>query len=230
MSIPLRKNIAIAFALLFHFCGAVGILFTQYKDWFIANTPLNLMLMAVLLIFTQPQLNKQFFLFALLCIAVGFIVELIGVNTHVLFGEYSYGNVMGVKLWGVPVLIGLQWFVTVFCCGAIMQGVNNWANKKLVEYGEEDITTKKVQSVSLIIDAALLAVFFDYIMEPMAQKLGYWQWKNNEVPYFNYTCWFFISGFLLFLFNKFSFNKLNPFALHLFIIQLIFFIALRLYL
>lgn len=79
MTIAHKKNIAIAIALLFHFCGAVGILLTQHKDWFIANTPLNLILMAALLLYTQPQPNRQFLLFAVLCMAVGFVVEVVGV-------------------------------------------------------------------------------------------------------------------------------------------------------
>lgn len=230
MQSQLKTNIAIAIAILFHVCGAVGILFSPYKDWFINNTSLNLLLMFVLLIFTQPSYNKYFFLFIFLTFSAGFGAEVLGVNTSIIFGNYSYGNLMGIKLWGVPLLIGIQWFVTVYCCGAIMQHVNNWAGKKIEEKNLGKPTTQKIQSLSLIIDAALLATLFDYIMEPGAQKLGFWKWQNDTVPYFNYTCWFFISGLLLYVLSKLPFNKLNKFAIHLFIIQALFFIALRIYL
>lgn len=230
MSIQQKNNIAIFIALLFHICGAIGILFSPYKNWFISNTSLNLLLMAGLLIFTQPSYKKWFFGFAIITSIVGFGVEVIGVNTAILFGNYSYGSLMGTKIFGVPLLIGIQWFVTVYCCGVIMQYVNNWTKRKINDAEIDTKTTDKIQSISLVIDAALLATFFDYIMEPVAQKLGYWQWKNNEIPFFNYTCWFLISGVLLFLLAKLSFNKLNQFAIHLFIIQLLFFIALRIYL
>ena len=225
-----KNNIAIAIAILFHVCGVFGILFSPYKSWFISNTSLNLLLMFGLLIFTQPAKNIWFFLFALITFIIGFGVEVIGVNTGVLFGSYTYGNVMGVKLWGVPVLIGVQWFVTVYCCGVIMHYVNNWAAQKIEEQDLGKETTQKIQSLSLIIDAALLATFFDFVLEPAAQKLGYWKWQDGSVPYFNYTCWFFISGLLLFVLSKMPFNKLNPFAIHLFIIQVLFFVALRIYL
>lgn len=230
MLIQKKNNIAIFIALLFHICGAIGILFSPYKNWFIANTSLNLLLMACLLVFTQPKANKHFFLFAVICFVVGIAVEIIGVNTGFLFGNYAYGNIMGIKVSGVPLLIGVQWFVTVYCCGVIMQFVNNWTKRKITGAEIEPKTADKIQSISLVVDAALLATFFDYIMEPVAQKLGYWQWKNNEIPFFNYTCWFFISAALLFVLSKLHFNKLNQFAIHLFIIQLIFFIALRIYL
>ncbi len=230
MSIKIKNNIAVFVALLFHSCGAIGILFSPYKDWFINNTSLNLLLMAGLLIFTQPSYNNLFWAFAIITALVGLGVEIIGVNTSFLFGNYSYGSLMGYKIMGVPLLIGIQWFVTVYCCGVIMQYVNNWTKRKLSSSDMDNTTTNKIQSISLVIDAALLATFFDYIMEPVAQKLGYWQWKNNEIPFFNYTCWFFVSAFLLFLLTKLSFNKLNQFAIHLFIIQLLFFLALRIYL
>jgi bisanhydrobacterioruberin hydratase len=236
-----KKNIAIAIALLFHICGAIGILFSPYKNWFVANTSLNLVIMVCLLCFTQEsKLNTPiykeyksligFIAFALIAFVVGFVVEVVGVNTGVLFGNYRYGNVMGIKLLNVPLLIGIQWFVTVYCCGVIMNYVNNWAHQKTLKEGESEVAVQKIKSISLIIDAALLATLFDYIIEPVAQKLNYWHWQNGVVPYFNYTCWFFISALLLLVLNKFSFNKLNPFAIHLFIIQVLFFIALRIYL
>jgi len=241
MRIISKKNIAIAIALLFHICGAIGILLTPYKSWFVDNTSLNLLIMFGLLFFTQE--NKidsandstkknllSFILFTSIAITVGFLVEVLGVNTGLIFGTYSYGNVMGYKLWGVPLLIGVQWFVIIYCCDVIMNFVNNWTQKKLIKQGQKVTTTQKIKSVSLIIDAALLATLFDYVIEPVAQKLHYWNWKNDEIPYFNYTCWFFISAILLIVLNKFKFNKLNPFAVHLFIIQLLFFIALRIYL
>jgi bisanhydrobacterioruberin hydratase len=230
MSVLTKKNIAIFIALLFHVSGIIGILFTPYKDWFVQHTTLNLFLMVGLLVFTQPNINRYFFLFIIISIAVGLSVEMIGVNTGLLFGNYTYGDVMGVKWYNVPILVGVQWFVIVYCCGVIMQFVNNWAHQKIIDLGEENDRTKKVKSISLIIDAALLATLFDFIMEPVAQQLGFWKWKNNDIPFFNFTCWFFISGLLLLILNRLPFNKLNPFAIHLFIIQLLFFLALRIYL
>src|SRR6266542_2687077 len=89
-----KNNIALFLALLFHICGAIGILFTPYKQWFINNTPVNLLLMTALLIFTQKEKNKWFLGFVVLCFATGMITEMIGVNTGQLFGDYSYGEVL----------------------------------------------------------------------------------------------------------------------------------------
>ena len=223
-----KQHIATFIAILFHVSGLIGILFTPYKDWFIQNTPLNLCLMAVLLFWNQPQKNLSFLTFVAIAFLVGMGTEMIGVNTGHLFGEYKYGPVMGAQLNGVPWLIGINWFVVVFCSGAIMVKTQAWFKQKFEEDGRG--LPPALATLSIIIDGALLAAFFDWIMEPVAMKLGFWQWKNSEVPLYNYACWFLISAGLLAVFRRLSFDKQNHFAVHLFIIQALFFLALRTYL
>jgi putative membrane protein len=222
-----KKNIATFIAILFHVSGWIGIAFTPYKDWFISLTPLNLCLMALLLFWNQPEKSKNFFLFFFLVFIVGMGTEMIGVNTGWLFGNYQYGNILGKKLNGVPWLIGLNWFVVVFCSASCMQQFQQWFSGRMEKTGTE--MPQRLKIFSLIIDGAFLAVFFDWIIEPVAMKLGYWQWQNSIVPFYNYACWFLISVALLLLFWRFSFQKINHFAVHLFIIQLLFFLALRTY-
>jgi len=223
-----KQNIATFIAILFHVSGLIGILFTPYKDWFIQNTPLNLCLMTILLFWNQEQKNLSFLGFAAIAFLVGMGTEMIGVNTGKLFGEYKYGTVMGAGLNGVPWLIGINWFVVVFSSGAIMVKFQQWFAKKSEADGRG--LPPRLAALSVIIDGALLATFFDWIMEPVAMKLGFWQWKNSEVPLYNYACWFLISAALLVVYRWFSFDKHNHFAVHLFIIQALFFLALRTYL
>jgi putative membrane protein len=223
-----KHNIATFIAILFHLCGAVGILASPYRDWFIKHTPLNLILLVLLLIWNQPQKNKAFFAFLFFSFLVGMGVEMIGVNTGNLFGAYRYGTIMGNKLNGVPWLIGLNWFVLMFCCGIVMTKVQDWLKLK---YETEDITlTPTIEKLSLIFDGATLATFFDWIMEPVATKLGFWVWKDGVAPYFNYVCWFVVSMLLMWFFSKLRFSRANHFALDLLIIQTLFFLALRFYL
>lgn len=233
MPISTKKNIAVFVALLFHVSGFIGIAFTQDKNWFVQSTSLNLLIMFGLLIWVQQEKTKWFYGFMCICFFVGFLVEVIGVNTSLLFGNYSYGKVLGVKLFNVPLLIGVQWFVTVFCCATITQKVQQWIEKKVLS--DTGVVAnfnnyKSFQFLSLVVDGALLAMLFDFIMEPIAQKLGYWTWENQKIPSYNYLCWFLISAVLLFVYKLFPSAKTNQFALHLFIIQIMFFIALRIYL
>ncbi len=223
-----KQHIATFIALLFHVSGSVGILFTPYRDWFIRNTPLNLCLMAILLAWNQQEKWSQFFFFFFIAFLTGMVTEIIGVNTGWLFGNYAYGEVLGPKIMGVPLLIGLNWFVVIYCSAGIMHQVQVWMQRRLEMQGQTLPT--RVSAASLLLDGALLAVFFDWVMEPVAMKLGFWQWHNNEVPVYNYICWFVISLLLLFVWRFFSFQRPNHFAVHLFIIQALFFMVLRTYL
>jgi putative membrane protein len=75
-----------------------------------------------------------------------------------------------------------------------------------------------------------VAVLFDWLMEPVAVKLGFWTWLSLDIPVYNYVCWFIVSAGLLVLFRKWEQPKANPFALHLLCIQVLFFLTLRNYL
>lgn len=181
--------------------------------------------MAFLLIWNQPKPNKAFLLFLLAAFLTGMGSEMIGVNTGKLFGCYQYGQVLGPHFNGVPWLIGVNWFVMVYCSGIIMQKLIDWLGAKYEESGGH--LSKRMITLSLVLDGALLTVFFDWVMEPVAVKLGFWQWEGGVIPFFNYLCWFLISAALLLLFRYLRFEKTNHFAVHLFIIQLLFFLTLR---
>jgi putative membrane protein len=223
-----KNNIALSVAILFHVCGAVGIICTPYKKWFIHNTPFILFVMTVLLVLTQKEKNIAFSFFLLLCYATGLLAEMIGVNTGYLFGNYKYGTVLGPKIYGVPWLIGVNWFIAVFCSGNIIFRLNEWLYKKLPT---DMRPSHAVQLFSFVIDAALLTTLFDYVLEPSAIKLGFWKWlPNNSIPVYNFGCWFIISGALLTVFRLLRFDKHNQFATHLFIIQILFFLVLQTFL
>jgi putative membrane protein len=89
-------------------------------------------------------------------------------------------------------------------------------------------TRTRLTQLSIVVDGALLATVFDWIMEPVAVKLGFWTWLGTgEIPLWNYVCWFGISALLMAVFQACSFPKRNLFAVHLLIIQTLFFLILR---
>lgn len=218
-----RYQIATAVAVLFHIIGLIGIVFID-KDLFASATSLNLLLMFVLLLYTQRAITGSFLIFVLICFVAGFNVELIGTRTGLLFGEYSYGKVLGPKLMGVPLIIGINWFIIMFCCGVTIMAIFNKLTNNLPETEKPKPVLKMASIVS---DGALLAVFFDWIMEPVAVKLGYWSWIQGDIPLLNYVSWFLVSAFLLMIFHFCKFEKRNKFAVNLLLIQLMFFLVLR---
>ncbi len=225
-ALPQKYKAATFITLLFHTAGCIG-MFTAYRQWFINNTPLNLTIAFVLILITQSK-NLAFFIFLLLCFVTGMVVEMVGVHTGLLFGNYSYGDILGRKINHVPWLIGINWFIVMYCCGIIVTYLNTWIQGKYIEAGKS--LPSAVLILSFVMDAAMLATFYDWIMEPVAIDLGFWKWTNDQIPIYNYTCWFVISALLLVVFKQLRFNKENLFAVHLFIIQVLFFGILRTFL
>ena len=180
-----------------------------------------------LLVWTQREKNLFFWLFVLVTFAVGIVVEMIGVNTQLLFGDYSYGKVLGYQVNNVPVIIGINWFLIIYCCGITVQTI---LMKAITKVATETSTPPMVlKALSVIVDGATLAVFIDWIMESVAVQLGYWKW-NGDIPVYNYICWFVVAIAMLAVFHFLKFNKQNKFAVHLLMIQVLFFLLLRTFL
>jgi putative membrane protein len=222
-----KDQIATAIAILFHAIGLIGILFLK-DPFFVATTPVNLLLMFVLVLWTQKEKNKFFALFTVAVIVIGFTVEVIGVNTNLLFGHYSYGEALGFKWQQVPLIIGINWFIILYCCGISTQTLMQKISTKIAE--EKQQAPASIKALSVIIDGATLATVFDWFIEPVAIKLHFWQWKDQHVPGYNYICWLIISILILTIFHFCNFNKQNKFAIHLLMIQFMFFLILQTFL
>lgn len=223
-----KYQIATGIAILFHSIGVIGILFFN-QDFFIRSTPYNLLLSFALLTWTQENKNLYFYTFLAASCVIGFFVEVIGVNTGLLFGNYKYGTVLGIQWQQVPLLIGINWFIILYCCGISTQTL---LQKVIHSVGGENVKPSKImQALSVMTDAATLAVLFDWLMEPVAVKLGFWQWLGDgEIPLYNYLCWFLVSILLMLIFHVCRFSKANKFAVNLLLIQSMFFLLLRTFL
>ncbi|MEO6231599.1 MAG: carotenoid biosynthesis protein [Ferruginibacter sp.] len=220
-----RDTIATAIAVFFHSIGLIGILFFD-GHFFVNATPFNLLLSLCLLIWTQRNINASFLVFILSVFGIGFLAEVVGVNTGILFGDYSYGKVLGIQWMNVPLLIGVNWIIIIYCCGISVHAMMmKFINRIAAESKKPPIALK---ALSVIIDGATLAVIFDWLMEPVAVKLGFWSWQGTEgIPVYNYICWLMVSILLLTIFHFLPFKKENKFAVNLLLIQAMFFLVLR---
>ena len=222
-----RNQIATGIAILFHFIGLIGMLFIN-TNLFANSTFFHLLLMVGLLYYTHQGNTKKFLIFFIISFTVGVAVEVVGVNTGLLFGDYKYGNNLGPKILNVPIIIGANWLMIIYCCGT---AVNMFFDKIAAKFdGEIILKRNRLHAFSLIIDGAFLAVLFDYILEPAAVKLEYWQWLDGEIPSFNYVCWFLTSVLLLTVFRWLKVHSNNLFAVHLLLIQILFFLIINAFL
>ena len=200
-----KQAISIAILVIFHFVGIIGIL-TPYSEFFISLSPYHLLLTLGVVLYNSNL--SQSFLINILIIGIGtWLIESVGVNSGKIFGEYSYGDVLGIKVLNAPLLIGVNWVILVLCFSSIISKISD----KLV--------------FSLI--GAFLMTALDVLIEPVAIKLLYWLWKGHDVPLQNYVAWFIISFAIFYYFSDSIKGKVNKkIALSTIICQVVFFIIL----
>lgn len=220
-----RFPIAAALALLFHVAGALGMIFIS-SSWFTRLTPLNLVLMFVMLLWTQERKDRLFYFYLLFACTLGWMTEIAGVHTGHFFGHYRYEDLLGPKLKGVPLLIGLYWFVIVFCSACTIDYLAERVTRRAGPAGR--YAWSLISLPGGVLQGAFIATCFDWVMEPAAIKLGFWTWSGDgSVPLYNYVTWFFVSGFLIATMRLFKIHTSNSFARWLLFIQAGFFLLIR---
>jgi len=203
MKLLLSFPFALGFIVLTHVSGLIG-LQTQYAEWFLALTPINLLVSFALLLLHHPQWKRSVYIFLGVCFAVGFGVEVIGVQTGWPFGAYSYGEPLGFQLFGVPLVIGINWVMLVYIANMLVQPLKQpWWLKAFW--------------------AAFVLVLMDFLIEPVAIHLQFWTWESTTVPWTNYLAWFVVAYGLSILFQQLRFAKENRLAGPLLFVQVLFF-------
>lgn len=207
---PLKGElIGIVVIILFHLVGLTGLLIPSLRQQFLHLVPYHLLLMMAVIIFSHQNLDNKFAIFVVCVFIAGYGVEWLGVNKHLLFGDYQYGQTLGFRLNNVPLIIGVNWFLLIYSAGVLIQ-------------------RSRLKSMLLrVISGALLLVLLDMMIEPVAIRLDYWHWANNIIPPSNYYCWFFVSASMLVLFERLRFNQQSIVAPVLLIMQFVFFAVLH---
>ena len=174
----LGAGLAVFFAV-----GLAGHLLPATRPLMTGLTPIALLLTAgVVAVPLAVERNARVARWALFAVALGFVLEVLGVATGLVFGRYSYGFVLGPRLLGVPLIIGVNWAVVVL-------GAVSFAQRKV-----------KLPLAAAALAGAITAGF-DMILEPVAVRAGYWTWADGFIPVQNYIAWFLIAAFLAFLFS-----------------------------
>jgi putative membrane protein len=199
----LTPRTAIGLVLILHAVGLLA-LASPLAHWVLPLTPLNLVLTAGVMVLFQRQLDLRTVALALLLGTLGYFVEVLGVWTGRVFGEYSYGEVLGLKVLNVPLLIGLNWALLVFATGVPMAR-----------------TALPVWAKVLLSSAAMVAL--DLLIEPVAIRLGFWSWEQVAVPIQNYLAWGGVSALFFTLFFTLPIQRENPVARYVLLAQVLFF-------
>ena len=171
-----------------------GFLCIQLELWpqLVDFTWFQLLLCVAILVyhhaFDAIEYKKPFLIFMALSGLIGFFVEMIGVNTGLIFGEYSYGAVLGIRWLGTPLMIGVNWFLVSFT-------VNQMVSQRNLPF------------IIHALVAAIIITAIDVLIEPTAIATGMWTWETVAVPIQNYVGWFGLS-----LLISAIYKKLAPFV------------------
>lgn len=199
------------FFVIFYSVGIAGIIIPGTFDLFIKLIPFALILSLVgVLVFYEGVVNVKSILILLTIYLLGYFVEVIGVNTGFIFGNYTYGNGLGIKLFSTPLLIGLNWAFLIYCSASIVDKI-------------------KVSKIIKIIAASGLMVIYDIVLEQIAPKIDMWKWENGTVPIQNYISWFVIAMVFHSLVKVAGIKLKNKMAAMIFICQAMFFIILLMF-
>lgn len=206
-----RYKYSVAFLIIFYIVGISGFLLPDIRQLFSRLTPFALLLSTGFLIwFHRPKFTlKMLFVFGFIFI-FSFLVEAIGVKTGLIFGEYIYGNGLGIKLFETPLMIGLNWLMLVYCTKIIAEKIS------------------ENQTIRLFF-APFLMVVYDLILEQAAPFLGMWSWAEGKIPMQNYISWYLLAFLFHLLLQKTKTNFSNKLAGPVFLIQFMFFVILVIY-
>lgn len=203
----LSERTARVVIVLWYLVGIAGFLIRPLRPMFQLLTPFGMLAAAILLLsFQEPKNRKGWIVFAAIAL-FGFVIEMIGVNTQMFFGNYKYGPALGLKILKTPLAIGINWLVLIYCISALFKKQQNrWFFPLL---------------------GALAMVVFDWVMEPVARETGMWSWIEN-ISLQNYIDWFLVSALLFALIRILKVEISNRIAGLLLLMQFVFFLVLNL--
>ena len=204
-------RLSIFFLWLINFSGFFGIL-SEQNGFFLSTTPYVLSLTLLLLILNHDLSDKKSIIGLMLIFLFGLIVEILGVNYGLFFGEYNYGANLGPKIYEVPYVIGFNWVLLIIATGSI--------SDKLI----------KGKEIYKILFGSFLMVLVDLLIEKSAPKLDFWEFLISPVPFSNYLWWFIFSLCFQYIFFKTVKTKEYNLSSNILVIQFLFFGMLAVFL
>ncbi len=198
----LRKIVIVFFAV-----GAIGMLVPFSRPLFVQITPLALILSLALLMWYQPNYNfKTIAVFVFIALA-GFWLEVLGVNTGIIFGDYKYGDALGPKLFETPYMLGINWLLMIYLTASITEHF-------------------RFPVLLQVLFGSVLMIIYDFVLEIAAPRMDMWSFEAGVVPFKNYLTWFVLSIIFHTTIRLTKVRTKNPLAVTIYIVQILFFVLL----
>jgi putative membrane protein len=200
---PSRSTLFICVLYIIHFSALMGI-YLGYIQWFLSKTWAILFLIFLVLWDGLPKKSIKISWPIPAVFFIGFMAEWLGVKFGFLFGDYSYGANLGMKLDDVPIIMGINWVILSLASRGIIQRFF------------------KLPVMKILVSSVLM-VSLDILIEPLAPQLDYWSFDTMVAPLSNYIGWLIYSILIQSLLELVQFKGHFKISLHILIIQLLFF-------
>jgi putative membrane protein len=202
---PTSEKKIISFLRSWFLIGILGFAFPFTHDLFRHLIPVTILLMSIIIIIYHKPLNMRFWQITILVAILGFGIEVAGIKTGFLFGDYVYGSILGPKIAEVPIIMGLNWVLMV--------------------YGGMAIASRTgLQMIPVSLISALILTITDIVIEKFAILTGMWSWDGGSPPFRNYISWYVASFILSLLYYKAIRAGKRKVAVYIYIYQMVLFI------
>lgn len=222
--LPSEKELPL-YLVRFFMIGIVGILLPVSRPLFVKLTPFVLIGCLALILFyeftaTRKRGTGYFITFVIIVYLLSLSVEIVGVNTGILFGHYRYGPTLGLQVAHTPIIIGISWLILILGSASISTGLSSFMGFAGTRY---------IDAVFRIITASFLTVSFDFILERVAPWMEMWSWQTPRIPGRNYLAWLLISLVFQSYYVLAKIQQRTRVAGNLFVLLFLFFLLLLLY-
>jgi putative membrane protein len=144
--------LSVFFIFLFNIIGAVALCFPVLRETILKLTPLNLLLILGMFLYANNDFSLSFLKTILVVFIIGYFIEVLGVRFKFIFGEYYYGETLGLKILNTPLIMGV-----------------NWLTLSVSTFGIAAYIFKP--KILIVIAASVLMVLTDMLIEPISASL-----------------------------------------------------------
>ncbi len=200
------------FIIIYYVIGLIGLSIPFTGKYFVYLTPFSILMNLFFILYFNLNWGARFIVCGLLIYILSMTAEIIGVNTGIIFGSYTYENsILGPGLLNTPLIIGINWFILIYCTFIF-------------------INKFKFALIIRILMGGILLLIFDILLEPVSGKMLMWSWLSADVPLLNYATWFMMGCVFISLMYLGKINIQNVISTHLLLVQYLFFSGLNLFL
>lgn len=203
----LLENKVPIYFIVFYMVGLVLFTVPITHEIFISITSFTLLLVIGIVFFFHKQWDTKTRIVFGAIMLLSFLLEMVGVSTGKLFGNYQYDNGLGIKIFNTPIIIGLNWLFLVYATQAIAIKMTK-------------------QKISIILIGSSLMVIYDLLMEYVAPTMNMWHFTTTYPPVENFVTWFLAAITFQTLLLTSKINVENNTGRSLFWIQMVFFMII----